>query len=128
MEKIDGAVTVLISGSVPRKMIEEEKERFVFIDGRLNDLENSSPVYLVPWISSSWTSIFSWKGKGEIPQQDLNKLREIVSKAHQQGRKVRFWGAPQTQECWEVLYNEEVDLLNTDFPNRLSKFLKSKIK
>ncbi len=127
-KKLDSAVTVVISGNVPRETIHNEEERYVFIDGRLEDLERNPSPDLVPWISNSWSSIFSWKGKGEIPQQDLNKLKEIVLKAHQQGRKVRFWGAPQTQECWEILYNEKVDLLNTDFPNRLSEFLKSKMK
>lgn len=125
---IEGAVTIIISGSVPRETIEAEKERYVFIDGRLPDLDTNPLPVLVPWISNSWTSIFSWKGKGEIPEQELNRLKEIISKAHKQGRKVRFWGAPQTQECWEILYREGVDFLNTDFPNRLSEFLKSKIK
>ncbi len=126
-KKINGSVTVVISGSVPRETIEKETARFVFIDGRLGDLEKNPSPDLVPWISNSWSSIFSWTGKGEISQTDLTKLREIISKSHQQGRKVRFWGAPQTQECWEVLYNEGVDFINTDFPNRLSEFLKNKM-
>ncbi len=127
-KKRDRAVTVVISGAVPRETIENEKDRYVFVDGRLQDLETNPSPELVPWISNSWSSIFSWKGKGKIPEQELNKLKDIVSRAHEQGRKVRFWGAPQTQECWEVLYNEGVDFINTDFPSRLSEFLKSKMK
>ncbi|MGC8844447.1 MAG: phosphatidylinositol-specific phospholipase C/glycerophosphodiester phosphodiesterase family protein [Candidatus Hydrogenedens sp.] len=125
-KKVDGAVTIVISGAVPREMIQKEKNRYVFIDGRLQDLEINPSNDLVPWISNNWSSIFSWKGKGEIPPQELNTLKEIVSKSHEQGRKVRFWGAHQTLECWEVLYNEGVDFLNTDFPKRLSEFLMNK--
>ncbi len=127
-KKVNGAVTVVISGNVPRETIKNEKQRYVFIDGRLGDLDNNPPTDLVPWISNSWSSIFSWSGKGKMPEQDLVKLREIVSRAHQQGRKVRFWGAPQTQECWEILYNVGVDLINTDFPKRLAEFLKDKMR
>lgn len=127
-KKVDGAVTIVISGAVPRETIEKEKDRYVFIDGRLGDLDTNPSPDLVPWISNSWFSIFTWIGKGDMPPQELSKLKEIVSKSHEQGRKVRFWGAPQTLECWEVLYNEGVDFLNTDFPKRLSEFLKNKMK
>lgn len=127
-KKIQGAVTIVISGAVPRETIEKEKDRYTFIDGRLRDIEINPSSDLVPWISDNWSSIFSWKGKGEFPPQELNRLKEIISKVHQQGKKLRFWGAPQTQECWEILYSEGVDFLNTDFPKRLSEFLKNKMK
>lgn len=126
-KKIDSAVTILISGSVPYDTISAEQDRWVFIDGRIHDLERNTPVDLVPWISSPWLSQFSWLGIGEMSERERNKLRNIVTKAHQQGRKVRFWGAPQTELCWEVLYNEGVDLINTDFPDKLATFLKSKV-
>lgn len=127
-EKVNGAVTIVISGAVPRKTIEEEKERYVFIDGRLEDLDKNPSPDLVPWISNSWFSIFTWIGKGDMSPQELDKLRGIIKKSHEQGRKVRFWSAPQTLESWEVLYNEGVDFLNTDFPKRLSEFLMNKMK
>ncbi len=125
---IKGGVTIILSGSVPRKIIANEENRLVFIDGRLEDLETNPPNILVPWISSSWFSTFSWLGIGEIPPDELSKLREIVKKAHEQGRKLRFWSAPQTKEAWEVLYSEGVDLINTDFPSRLAEFLRNKTK
>ncbi len=123
-----GGVAVILSGSVPRETITKEEYRLVFIDGRLNDLETNPPNTLVPWISSSWFSTFSWFGIGEMPSEELSKLREIVNKAHEQGRKVRFWSAPQTETAWEILYSEGVDLINTDFPQRLATFLKNKMK
>ncbi|HOK08541.1 MAG TPA: phosphatidylinositol-specific phospholipase C/glycerophosphodiester phosphodiesterase family protein [Candidatus Hydrogenedens sp.] len=127
-KKIKGAVTIVISGAVPREAIIKDENRYVFIDGRVGDLEKNPSVDIIPWISHSWFEIFSWLGIGEMPEKERAKLKEIVSKAHQQGRKIRFWGAPQTEACWDILYNEGVDFLNTDFPNRLSEFLKNKMK
>jgi len=127
-KKINGAVTVVISGAVPREAITKDENRYAFIDGRIDDLDKNPSPDLVPWISNSWFSIFSWRGKGEIPESERQKLREIVIKSHEQGRKVRFWDIPQTQDCWKVLYEEGVDFLHTDVPYRLSNFLKSKTK
>ncbi|MCX8065897.1 MAG: phosphatidylinositol-specific phospholipase C/glycerophosphodiester phosphodiesterase family protein [Candidatus Hydrogenedentes bacterium] len=125
---IKGGVTIVISGSVPRETITKENTRLVFIDGRLNDLESNPPNTLVPWVSASWLSVFSWLGVGEIPSEEIKKLRELVKKAHEQGRKLRFWSAPQTETAWEILYSEGVDLINTDFPSKLSSFLRNKTK
>ncbi|HOV33867.1 MAG TPA: phosphatidylinositol-specific phospholipase C/glycerophosphodiester phosphodiesterase family protein [Candidatus Hydrogenedens sp.] len=127
-KKINGAVTVVISGAVPREAITKDTNRYAFIDGRIDDLDKNLSPELVPWISNSWFSIFSWNGKGEIPEQERQKLREIVKRAHEEGKKVRFWDIPQTQDCWEVLYEEGVDFLHSDVPYRLSNFFKSKIK
>ncbi len=127
-KKISGAVTVVISGAVPRETITKEADRYAFMDGRIDDLEKNLSTDLVPWISNSWFSIFSWRGKGEIPEQERQKLREIVKKAHEQGRKVRFWDIPQTDDCWEVLYKEGVDFIHSDVPYRLSNFFKTKKK
>lgn len=125
---IKGGVTIILSGSVPRQIIASEETRLVFIDGRLDDLETNPSNILVPWVSASWLSTFSWLGIGEIPPEELKKLREIVKKTHEQGRKIRFWSAPQTETAWEVLYTEGVDLINTDFPSKLSNFLRSKMR
>jgi hypothetical protein len=108
------AVTVILSGNRPRKMLEAESPRLAAMDGRLPDLKGDAPVTLIPLVSSSWTSAFRWKGIGDFQPEEKAKLRELVNKAHAQGRRIRFWGLPLAPLMWEELYEAGVDLLNAD--------------
>jgi hypothetical protein len=47
-----------------------------------------------------------------------------VKRAHAQGRKVRFWGAPDSPVSWTVLLGAGVDLINTDDLVGLERFLR----
>lgn len=122
------AVTAIISGNRPMETMSREKVRFAAIDGRVVDLDRSAPASLVPWISQSWSSLFTWKGTGEISEADLSKLRELVSKAHSQRRLIRFWGLPDQREVWRVLWDAGVDWINTDKLAELRQFMIEQVK
>ncbi len=117
------AVTVVVSGNIAREAITSQKVRFAAIDGRPGDLESTVPAHLLPWISTSWTSMFSWKGEGQMPEAERAKLKEFVHKAHANGRLVRFWATPETTALWKELRAAEVDLINTDKLAELQQFL-----
>ena len=51
------------------------------------------------------------------------KLAQIVSKAHQRGRRVRFWGAPDNARFWQAMLSNGVDLINTDDLEGVQKLL-----
>ncbi|HVY69357.1 MAG TPA: phosphatidylinositol-specific phospholipase C/glycerophosphodiester phosphodiesterase family protein [Verrucomicrobiae bacterium] len=108
------AITVVLSGNMPRKTVESETVRLASCDGRLPDLDINPPVSLIPWISDSWPAHFKWRGKGPLPPEESARLKKIVAQTHQQGRRLRFWGAPDTPEVWQVFYDAGVDLLNAD--------------
>lgn len=108
------AVTVVLSGNSPRALVAAESTRLAGIDGRLPDLEANPPVTLVPWISQSWSSQFEWRGSGLLPAADREKLTSILSRAHEQGRKVRFWATPDFEGAWRLQREAGVDLINTD--------------
>jgi hypothetical protein len=55
----------------------------------------------------------------------LARLRQILAQAHQQRRRVRFWGAPDRPDFWRLLGAEGVDLINTDNLSGLERFLRS---
>ena len=57
------------------------------------------------------------------PEADKLKLKAIVAKAHQQGRRVRFWGAPDQPVFWGEMLANGVDLINTDDLDGAQKFL-----
>jgi len=124
----DKAIIVYVSGNRPRALMESEPLRYAGYDGRLSDLQSDAPATLIPIISDRWSSHFSYKGSGPIPQQQLQKLRTIVQTAHKKGRIVRFWATPdnpssERQNLWRQLLNNGVDLLNTDDLPGLQQFL-----
>lgn len=118
------AVTVVLSGNVPRELLAAEAERLAAVDGRPGDLEANPSPHLVPWVSESWGRLFTWRGRDAPPAADLTKLRELVDRAHAQGRRVRFWGAPDFEAVWRVQHAAGVDLINTDKLGELARFLR----
>ena len=58
-----------------------------------------------------------------IAGADKLKLKDIVAQAHQQGRRVRFWGAPDRPVFWSEMLANGVDLINTDDLDGARKFL-----
>lgn len=118
------AVTVVISGNRDAMTLAAEKVRYAALDGRPADLDGDSPVSLVPWVSDSWKTQFKWDGTGPMPDAERKKLRELVAKAHKQGRKVRFWATPESSAVWKELLAADVDFLSTDRLADLAKFLR----
>jgi hypothetical protein len=119
-----GAVTVVISGNRPRKLLEQEKLRYAAMDGRLEDLGSGAPPSLIPLVSSNWTMSFAWKGAGPFPAAEREKLKALVRRAHGGGYRLRFWATPDVPEAWRELRAAEVDLINTDDLSGLAAFLR----
>jgi hypothetical protein len=119
------AITVIITGHRSKEMFAGQSLRYAALDGDPADLDSQAPASLVPWISCDWASNFKWRGSGPMPAADRSKLKEIVAKAHQQGRRVRFWGAPDQPVFWQEMLANHVDLINTDDLERAQKFLLS---
>ncbi|MEJ2704506.1 MAG: phosphatidylinositol-specific phospholipase C/glycerophosphodiester phosphodiesterase family protein [Sedimentisphaerales bacterium] len=122
------AVLAIISGNRPFSLMASQSVRYAGCDGRLTDLESDAPASLMPMISDNWTKHFTWRGSGPIPAQERLKLKEIVRKAHEKGRRVRFWGTPDRpssarEAVWRELLAAGVDVLNTDDLKGLQQFL-----
>ena len=117
------AVTVIISGSTPRDTIAAQSPRYAAIDGRIRDLEGNPSVHAVPLMSEAWQPLFKWYARDNMPDEVRTKLHEVVAKAHAQGRRVRFYAAPDTPAVWKELNDAGVDLINTDKLAELSAFL-----
>ena len=124
----DGAVVVVVSGNRAREAITGEAVRYAGYDGRLEDLQSGAPSTFIPLISDKWTAYFMWQGTGPMPENERQKLRDIVETAHVQGRRVRFWATPDDrsqarQAVWRELVAAGVDLINTDDLEGLQQFL-----
>ncbi len=126
--KSNGAIEVIISGNRSVDIKKGNKIMVAYYDGRLEDLGSALPHSIIPVISENWTNHFQWRGKGQLPVEEKEKLRRIVSQAHTEGRRVRFWATdidpPEFQHnFWKELINAEVDLINTEKLQALRDFL-----
>jgi hypothetical protein len=119
------AIRVIVTGHRAKEMLEGETVRYASLDGDLPDLAGGESADLIPWISADWSGTFKWRGKGPFPEDQALKLKDIVSRAHQQGRRVRFWGSPDNPPFWRELLAHDVDLINTDDLEGARKFLTS---
>ena len=124
----DGAVTVIVSGNRPREFMEGQRTRYAAYDGRIPDDLGNSPQTFVPLVSQNWTRLFTWQGVGPMPEAEREKLREIVTTAHANGQRVRFWATPEVPDAardavWQELIAAEVDYINTDNLDALEAFL-----
>lgn len=117
-----GAVEIVISGNRPHKTVAAEKERYVFIDGRPNEVDADIPANLVPLVSVNWSNLFKWRGKGEMPAAERTQLRQLVELTHSQGRRLRFWATPELPAFWNELADAKVDLIGTDDLQALQEF------
>lgn len=97
--------------------------RYVGVDGRLQDLESPLPTDLLPLISDNWGLNFSWRGEGEMPAAERQKLAKIVERAHAGQRRIRFWATPDNTSLWTALRAAGVDLINSDDLPGLSRFI-----
>lgn len=117
-------VRLFLSGARPADlMLADAAFGWIGIDGRPGDLGKGIFSEKMPVISTSYGSVLNWKGKGQIPGEELEKLKKLVSAAHREGKKVRLWACPESKEVWDVLRATEVDFLNADDLGKLKNYL-----
>ncbi|MAI85710.1 MAG: hypothetical protein CMF99_00765 [Candidatus Marinimicrobia bacterium] len=112
---VQGAVTIILSGKRPViEHLKKSTKRYVFIDGRTSDLGKSISKNVMPIISINWKKEFNWRGYQEFPVKEEEHLLELIKKVHSERKMIRFWGSPDNIKSWELLYLNDVDLINTD--------------
>lgn len=117
------ALRVVLSGDEPREQLLADPVRYAGLDGRLTDIDSNEPADVMPWLSDNWTWLFRWRGEGPMPNDQREKLRVLVAKAHKHGRLIRFWATPERPAVWRELRAAGVDLINVDDLSGLRKFL-----
>ena len=119
-----GAITVVLSGHKPFKMLKNEKNRLAFIDEDLRRSDKDTTAVDVYKMSScKYSKLLSWTGRGGIQKRELTKLENFIAIAHRFHKKVRLWASPENAAVWEKLLSCGVDLINTDKLVTLRQFL-----
>jgi len=122
-----GAVTIVLSGHKPYNVIKNEQSRLAFIDEDLRKSAKDSAINNVFTMAScKYSKLLKWKGFGNIPQHEEQRLRNYVSIAHKNGEQVRLWASPDNQAVWKEMLSCGVDLINTDKLVALKNYLISR--
>lgn len=114
-----GSVTVVLSGNRAVGLVEHASVRYLALDGRVDEERSSMPVELIPLVSMDWEKLRSANLPGKLAEAE-----GIVERLHAEGRKVRFWGTPETENVWTSLADIGVDYIGTDDVARLDRLLR----
>ena len=115
---------VTVSGSMPDPARWKEFPAFIHFDGRPGIAYTPEQLNRVALISTSFTDQVKWNGKGILTAADRAKIEALQKEAHDKGKKLRFWAAPDFSNAWLVLMDLKTDILNTDHVTELNTFLK----
>ena len=107
-------VQIILSGNRPRVELMLDYPLFIQFDGRSTEIYDDETSKRVALISDSFRSYSRWDGTGDIPDEDREKLKRIIRRAHNQKKMIRFWAIPDTPNAWKQLRKLSVDVLNTD--------------
>ncbi|QIP11361.1 histidinol-phosphatase [Spirosoma aureum] len=109
-----GVITIVLSGNRPIQTIVNAKGRLLSVDGRPADLGKGYNQAVMPIISDAYPNQLTWRGKGDMPSEDFQKLRQLADRAHREGKKLRLWASPEDPIVWTKLREAGVDFLSTD--------------
>lgn len=118
-------LTIAISGNVPDTSQWKNYPEYITFDGRPNRVYSEKHLQRVSFISDSFRNYSQWNGAGKITDSDLKTLTNVITSVHRQGKKIRFWGAPDGTDCWDTFLRLSVDILGTDKPEELDHYLKN---
>ena len=121
-EFVKGPVTVIGTGNAPLSIIKAAKNRDAFFDGPLQDLNaDGIDARVSPIASTSFKKQFGRVKniKSFLKSSQIEELREQVKAAHAKGILARYWNLPEyplslRNQIWQMLIDEDVDLLNAD--------------
>lgn len=115
-------LTVIVSGNRPRveslASRDGSGDRFIFIDGRSHDIHSKTDSMLVPLVSLPWRKLQLARlvGRGD------RYMRNMAQKAHEQGKRLRIWGAPNNVSVWTQMVRNNIDLLSIDDHRKFARF------
>ncbi|MEL6653710.1 MAG: hypothetical protein AAFQ87_23180 [Bacteroidota bacterium] len=123
LEGENPAIRIFLSGDRPIQFALADPDRLMGIDGRPSDLGQGYDADFIPVISQRYGKVLNWNGRGPIPSGEREKLASLVAQTHAEGKRLRLWASPETEEAWQTLLELGVDLINTDRLEELDMFL-----
>lgn len=116
------AVRVAVTGRVPAPEAFDRYPRFLGFDGAWDADYTPEQLECIALISTNFRDFSQWNGKGTIIPAEKERLEQVIDRAHEQGKPVRFWNAPEGTTVYYTFYDMGIDYINTDNPEVCAAF------
>lgn len=116
------AVRVVITGKVPAPENFSSYPAYIGYDGNIDNDYTKEQLERVALFSANFRSYSTWNGKGAILPGELERLTEVIGRAHSLDRPIRFWNAPEGVTVYYTFLNMGIDYINTDAPETSAAF------
>ena len=116
-------IKIVITGGRPQPEDFKNYPDYLYFDGDLDKNYTEDQLKRIGIFSADLKDLVSWNGKGIPRDEETEKIKDAVEKAHRQQKRIRFYGAPDFPNAWVNLMNLNVDFINTDHIPDLKKFL-----
>lgn len=116
------AVRVAVTGRVPAPEAFDRYPRFLGFDGVWDADYTPEQLERIALISTNFRDFSQWNGKGTIIPAEKERFEQVIDRAHEQGKPVRFWNAPEGTTVYYTFYDMGIDYINTDNPEVCAAF------
>ncbi|MDB5261871.1 MAG: hypothetical protein JWQ14_1152 [Adhaeribacter sp.] len=115
----NSVLKVILTGNYPSELVLADKQRLVYLDGKVEELPQKIDAAFFPVVSGNWAKYFTWQGAGAMPPEELRQLAAWNSLAQRNGQQIRFWNMPEKNEVqlkniWQELLKYPAVLIGTD--------------
>jgi len=108
-------IKVILSGDFPRdEIIQDNTNRYLFIDGRMTDFDLNASSDLTPLISMDFSELSGWNGKYNPNAETLETISQTIDLVHSHGKMIRFWNTADREPIWLNLIELGADVIGVD--------------
>ncbi|MBO9593014.1 MAG: phosphatidylinositol-specific phospholipase C/glycerophosphodiester phosphodiesterase family protein [Niabella sp.] len=117
-------IRIVITGNQPHKDSLYHYPAYIWFDGDLTYTYTLKNLARVALFSANFKNYSGWNGSGELDRTSKAALESAIRVADKAGKPIRFWGAPDSKDAWEMFRKLGVGYINTDKIAELAAFLK----
>lgn len=119
----NSGIKIVITGGRPQPADFKNYPSYLYFDGDLDQNYSTDQLKRIGMFSADLPGLVKWNGKGIPRDEETEKIKQAVEKAHTQQKPMRFYGAPDFPNAWVNLMDLGVDYINTDHIPDLKKFM-----
>lgn len=119
----NSGVKIVITGGRPQPADFKNYPDYLYFDGNLDKNYSADQLKRIGMLSADLPGLVKWNGKGIPRDEETEKIKQAVEKAHAWQKPMRFYGAPDFPNAWVNLMDFGVDYINTDHIPDLKKFM-----
>ena len=113
------AVQLIISGDRGPSTEWKNFPSYIYFDGRPSETYEKEALDKIALISDNYFNYLKFRNNAG----DSVLITAVIQKAHALQKPFRFWGAPDTENVWQLLKSCGIDFLNTDKLEECRKYI-----